>query len=42
MAVEINTFSEIVDFSKMNDREKDEFCDRMVTKQITLATRLYI
>ena len=40
MAVEINTFSEIVDFSKMNDKEKDEFCDRMVTKQIKLATRL--
>ena len=40
MAVEVNTLLEIVDFSKMNDKEKEEFCDRMITKQITLAMRL--
>ena len=40
MAVEVNTLSEIVDFSKMDDKEKEEFCDRIITKQITLATRL--
>ena len=40
MAVEVNTLSEIVDFSKMNDKETEEFCDKMITKQITLATRL--
>ena len=40
MALEVNTLLEIVDFSKMNDKEKEEFCDRMITKQITLATRL--
>ena len=39
MAVEVNTLSEIVDFSKMN-KENEEFCDRMITKQITLARRL--
>ena len=32
MAVEVNTLSEIVDFSKMNDKETEEFCDRMITK----------
>ena len=40
MAVEVNTLSEIVDFSKMDDKEKEEFCDRIITKQIALATRL--
>ena len=40
MAVEVNTLSEIVDFSKMNDKEKEEICDRIIKKQITLATRL--
>ena len=40
MAVKVNTIFEIVDFLKMNDKEKEEFCDRMITKQITLATGL--
>ena len=40
MALEVNTLLEIVDFSKTNDKEKEEFCDRMITKQVTLATRL--
>ena len=40
MAVEVNTLSKIVDFSKMNDKGKEEFCDRMILKQIALATRL--
>ena len=40
MAVEVTTLLEIVDFSKMNDKEKEEFCGRMITKQITLATGL--
>ena len=40
MAVKVNTIFEIVDFLKMNDKEKEEFCDRIITKQITLATRV--
>ena len=40
MAVEIDTLLKIVDFSNMNDKEKEEFCDRVITKQLTLATRV--
>ena len=40
MAVEIDTLLKIVDFSNMNDKEKEEFCDRVITKQLTLATRI--
>ena len=40
MAVEIDTLLKIVDFSNMNDKEKEELCDRVITKQLTLATRV--
>ena len=40
MAVQVNTLSEIFDFSQMNDQENEEFCDRMITKKNALATRL--
>ena len=40
MAVEVNTLLEKVHFSKVDDKKNEEFCDRMITKQITLATRL--
>ena len=33
MAVQVNTLSEIFDFSQMNDKENEEFCDRMITKK---------
>ena len=34
MAVQVNTLSEIFDFSQMNDQENEEFCDRMITKKM--------
>ena len=40
MAVEIDTLLKIVDFWNMNDKEKEELCDRVITKQLTLATRV--
>ena len=38
--VEITNLSDIVDFSQMDEKQKELFCEKIILKQMSLATNL--